>query len=823
LKNSTNKDFKALTWENEDDIIPKNLARECGKIASLIEGEASKGDEFNIPFGVDFIKSKVKELRKQENEFLAIYTWIDSRSNGRSVANDKNILNCERHLLLYEILFDITIKFLNSTQVKMDNAIPIKSIVINSEFKLSLQNTELLSKAHSKKEIILLDDIFVNPTLSKFESAKENQIDERLDDLIENFKDYNKLIIAGEGQSGKTTIGKILFQNLFDQGYIPILLQDKIHLYVGNIDAKLQKEFKEQYDSEFDLSNFDNLSIVPIIDDFHYAKHKEKHIENLKKYSNQILIVDDIFGLNLREENIIEDYKHFKIVEFSPSLRNELIKNWVLLSDSDFRSENEIYKELDKKTDLVDKALGKIIGSGIMPAFPFFILSVISSYDTFQKPLDQEITSQGHCYQALIYMYLRKEGVNNDEIEGYLNFLTKLSYQNYLLEKNELDETEFNNFLDFYTEKFNLPVPLEELLLNLRKTNILNYNSLGNYSFSYSYLYYFFVAKYFADDIVSNKEAVDKILNNLHKDDNAYIAIFISHHSRNDTILDELVLNAMCLFDSYTPSTLNKDELIFFDEKIKEITEAVLPPAGISPEKSRAELLKKADEIERQKFNETQNFDEEIEDDEFAIEMRRSVKTVEVMGRIIKNRASSLEKERLENIFKEGMNVHLRILTAFIEVIKEEKSQHFIEGLIVSRLNLVIKEKERTPNKEKLESMAKKFFWNINFSIIYSLTDKIIHSLGSDKLTTVISNVCSIQDTPATFIVKHGILMWYNKNLQVENISSRVEDDDFSKTATTIMKHRVVNHSQTHLLDYKAHQKIENRLKIPKNLLLKRK
>ena len=820
LKNSTNKDFKELTWEG-DDVLPKNLSREYGKIASLIEGEISKGDEFSIPFGTDFVKSKVRELRKEEAEYLEIYTWIDARSNGRSVSKEKKVLYCEKHLILYELLFDITIDYIKTLNKNMQNKTNINSLKINDDFSVFLQNTELLSKAHSNKEIITINDIFVNPILSKFDTLKENQTDEKLDKLIIEFKDYSKILIAGEGQSGKTTICKVLFQSLFKQGFIPIYLQDKINRYIGSIENKIEKEFKKQYNSEFEISDFEIDKIVIIVDDFHYAKHKEKHISRLSKYPNQVIIVDDIFGLNLREENIIEDYTHFKIQEFSPSLRSELIKNWVLLSDTDFRSENEIYKELDQKTELVDKALGKIIGSGIMPAFPFFILSVISSYETFQKPLDQEITSQGHCYQALIYMYLRKEGVKNDEIEGYINFLTKLSYHHYTSKKSELDENEFNEFLSFYTDKFNLPVPLETLLKNLRKTNILNYNSLGYYSFSYSYLYYFFVAKYFADNIDENKTYIDKILSNLHKDDNAYIAIFISHHSRNDTVLDELILNAMCLFDKFSPAKLDKDELGFFDKKIKEITEAVLPSANISPENSRTELLKKEDEIEKRKQTEI-SLEDDL-DDELGIEMRRSIKTVEVMGRIIKNRASSLEKEKLESIFREGMNVHLRILTSFIDIIKDEKSQHIIEELLISRLNIVLKDKERIPNNEKLVSIAKTIFWNMNFAIIYSLTDKIIHSLGSDKLTTVIENVCSEQDTPATFLVKHGILMWYNKNLQIDKISDRIENDGFSKTATTIMKHRIVSHSQTHLLDYKSHQKIESKLRIPKKILLKRK
>ena len=85
-----------------------------------------------------------------------------------------------------------------------------------------------------------------------------------------------------------------------------------------------------------------------------------------------------------------------------------MIKKWILLTDKkndNIHNENEKYKNIDSTTELVNTALGKVIGKGIMPAYPFFILSVIITYDTVEKKLDQEITSQGYCYQALIYIF----------------------------------------------------------------------------------------------------------------------------------------------------------------------------------------------------------------------------------------------------------------------------------------------------------------------------------------------------------------------------------------------------------------------------------
>ena len=102
-----------------------------------------------------------------------------------------------------------------------------------------------------------------------------------------------------------------------------------------------------------------------------------------------------------------------------------------------------------------------------------------------------------------------------------------------------------------YLGKYNLPVKQEVLLAKLQNSQIIKLDSLNNYSFRYPYLFYFFVAKYLSEHAEETELLTEHIINNLHKDENAYIAIFISHHSKNEHILDEITLNSYGLFESY--------------------------------------------------------------------------------------------------------------------------------------------------------------------------------------------------------------------------------------------------------------------------------
>lgn len=708
--------------------------------------------------------------------------------------------------------------------------IKIKTLEITDKFFDFLQDTELLSRAHSQKEKVTVEDIFVYPDLTRFDILKDYEKKINSSELIRYLHKYNKIIIAGENQSGKTTLCKKLFLELRKINFVPIYIFDRNYQYGGKLENRIVDACREQY-KNVPIEEIDKKRIIPIIDDFHLINNKEKYISDLSSYMHQIIIVDDIFSLNIKDESLINSFIHYKIEELNPRLRDQLIKKWTHLRDTKRGSdnyENEIYKIIDEQTELVNTTLGKIFGKGIMPAYPFFILSIISTYDAFGKPLDEDITSQGYCYQAFIYMYLRKHGVKNDEIDTYINFLDEFAFLFFSKEKSEISKDEFNLFMASYLNKFNLPVDPKTLLITLLQSNLISLDNLNNYYFKHQYLYYFFVAKYLAEHIKENGPLIDKITNNLHKDENAYIAIFISHHTKNEEILDGIILNALYLFDKYEPATLGKEELNFFEEQEDDIIQAALPAINETPEIEREKRLSAQSDFEEENSNKRDDYLEEY--DEFAKQLRRSIKTVEVIGSIIKNRSGSLSKDSLKSMFETAVNVHLRILASFFDVIKSRDEQQETVNLIADRLRIIIEnksderrnkgQKQRETSKEQLEKISKTIFWNLNFLTVYGLIYKIITSLGSSKLTQIVEAVCDKINTPASFLIKHGIFMWYNKNLQVDNIANKISENNFAKLTKKIINFLIVDHCSMHKIDYRDRQKIEKKLMIPSKKIL---
>lgn len=718
---------------------------------------------------------------------------------------------------------------INGIKNVCDSLNTIKSLKTKEQFKSFLNSADILTKSHNNKEILHLSDIFVYPKLKCYD-GEEVTHKYNSEELKTEVLKFGKIIIAGENQSGKTTICKIIFSIFRKLNYIPIYLEDE-NKYLGNPHKKLEKAFFEQYDSD-NFEKVDIKRVVPIVDNFHLAKYQEKYIEQYESFVNQILIVDDIFELNIRNQELIQEYSKFRIREFNALERNELIKNWIQIKEkSQIQvNQNHFQQSLDDKTEKIENSLGIIFGKGIMPSYPFFVLSILAAQDT-KKPLDSEITSQGHCYQALIYLYLRRAGVKNDQIDIYSNFLTELAF--WIYDKNSgnsIDNNQFNEFLEFYKSNFNLPIPLPQLTQTLAIVNICKFDTLNQFNFSYIYIYYFFVAKYISEHIEDQKETIDNIVANLHKDENAYITVFISHHAKSNYVLDEILINAEILFEQYNPATLNKAEISFFDKHEDKIIQAILPSYKHDPESERKRLLTEKSKIEESKEegnwksdnDQPQNENEEIDMD-LLKDLRRSIKTVEVMGMILKNRSGSLKLNRLEYIYEQGLKVHLRILKSFLEMINNESQEQAIVNMLKEKINQIIDDQEdnKELSIEKIEKIARAVYWNLNFGVLHGFITKLIHSLGSINLLNISQTISDKENTPAAFIVNQGIRMWYAKNLRVDEIADKISEKDFSKTAERLIKYKIVEHCRFHKIDFKDLQEIENKLKIPSKKIRK--
>ncbi len=693
----------------------------------------------------------------------------------------------------------------------------VNDIKVSEEFARHLSDCVMFSKSHSKKENLYLEDIFVYPELTK-QREQQNRGPKIVssEKILDYLFEEKRLHIAGDDQSGKTSLCKMIFRELTKKKYFPVFLDSHKG---GPVKNRIADALNSQYEipSNFNIALLEK-KIIPIVDDFHEAKNKEKVISELLMYPVHIIVTDPIFALDFNDKNLDEvrrEYSKYEIQEYSASYRDKLIRKW--LSVSDIPNGNDFYQELDTKTALVDSTLGKILGSGIMPSYPFWVLSIVSFYETGTKPLDQQITSQGHCYQSFIYLCFRNNGIKNEDFDTHINFLSALAFYIFNKKIEDLTPDQLEQFIEEYKQTYVLTIKKKILLFNLEESGIFVRNDSNNYYFHYAYLFHYFVGKYLADNLDEHKQTVDVVLANLHKNENAYIAIFISHHSKDQYVLDEIWLNANCLFEKHLPATLNKEEVAFMDEKVKEFLDRAVLAIDNKPEKERRRKLESQDIAEKEETKKSKLPVEQQEDheNELVREIRRSIKTAEVMGHIIKNRIGSLPKNKVKDIFESAMNIYFRLLSSYFKIIRNEDAQEAFIGYLQKKLDYFPeKERIRHRTKEEKRAIAEEAFWKMNFEIIFGVVSRVVFSLGSDKLSQIAEEVHKETDEPISFLVKHGIQMAHKKNIDADEIHKEMKRTKFSRTATAAIKHMVAYYCRFHKIGYKEKQRISNKLKI---------
>ncbi|MCZ0931601.1 MAG: hypothetical protein OXJ52_00385, partial [Oligoflexia bacterium] len=169
----------------------------------------------------------------------------------------------------------------------------------------------------------------------------------------------------------------------------------------------------------------------------------------------------------------------------------------------------------------------------------------------------------------------------------------------------------------------------------------------------------------------------------------------------------------------------------------------------------------------------------------------------------------SLERKKIEAILSEAMNVHLRILSSFFDIIKHPNTQKECILYLKERIKLIVRKEGKESNDNKLYKISEKIFWNLNFDVVQGFIHRVIHSIGSDKLVKLIEEVCDKKGTPISQIIKHGINMWYCKNLPIDKISITMKNKEYSEISKEVLKHFVIYHILLHNFTYKDLQKIK--------------
>ena len=677
---------------------------------------------------------------------------------------------------------------------------------ITDQIKNKINDTEI-ELVNKRVRKVCLEDIFVWPDLKDLNEEIDRYAKAISSEEIIDSGKYS--LIYGEEQSGKTTLSKRYFHEFVLKGMAPIIL-DGAKIKSSEISDLITKELSNQYKSPEYYR--DNEHKILIIDDFHNCnlnnKYTNKLLDNIKASFYKVVVLSiDLYHYKSVEIDSFEGFMLYEIMNLGHVKRAEIIVKWVSLGVVESIDQASLYKEVDDSKSKVDA----LTRGGILPAKPIFILTILQMLETMVSH-NINLTSYGHCYQYLIYKALDKSRVRTSEVDTYINFLTELGYAIYKNNGDSLDEKNWEKFVDRYGQKY-LSVDSEKILDTLISSSIL-IKVRKSVSFKYSYIYYFFAAKYLSEELSNSVEirnAIHELLSSLHREENANIIIFITHHSKDDWVLDEIQLSLMEVFQEYEPAKLEKDSLEFLTGFLKNIPELVLEHRRIEDERrDRNERLdKRSDEYRlRKNAQNKESGNLEIDAPDLFYKINTTFKGIEIIGQIIRNRHGSLSREKLVELADQAYGVGLRFLEYFLNISDLAKEE------VVHVIQRALDENPSITNQE-LENEAQSIFLMLTYGAIFGVLRKISMAIGSREAEQVYKIIEESSPTPAIKLINQSIYMQFSKKMDIEKIKRLNGMLMKNPTCSRILREVVIQHIYMFPVEYSDKQKIAEILRIP--------
>ncbi len=671
---------------------------------------------------------------------------------------------------------------------------------ISKEFWEWLNDTEIELK-HRRVERVRLDDVYVWPDLKVLNDDLEDiSVTINADQILT--RDPYSLII-GDEQSGKSTLAKRLFVEIINSGRWPLLIQGE-EIKTVEFVALASKVISKQYNEELDITNTEG--IVLIIDNYSSIrlnkKYQNKFLETIKGYFEKIILIAlDSFQYVPQEIEALDVFARYEILNFGNIKRSELIEKWVSMGAIEEIDEADLYSEADE----LKVKINSLTRGGILPPKPIFLLYILQMSESV-SPQKVELTSYGHCYQYFIYQALEKAQVKSAEVDKYINLLTEFGYAQFNNDGFGLDKTQLDKFFTEYENKY-LSLDKNGMMDRLLRCGLLIKRS-DRVLFKYTYIYYFFAAKKLAESFAndqSTKKSIQKLLENLHREDCANIIIFITHHSKDDWVLDEIQLCLMDLFDEYPEARLEKESLEFMIDFIKDIPDLVIEHRKVEDERKRHdENLEAIDKDNKARADITKDLDTT----DVLAKINRTFKGIEIIGQIIRNRHGSLGKDKLEQLAHQAYGVGLRFLKFFLKISDASKEE------VVKLIEHSMKENPSITN-EQLEKEARSIFLLLTYGAIYGVLRKVSMSIGSKEAEQIYRKIEEKQPSPAVKLINQAIYLQFNKTMDAKAIQSLANEFNKNPTCERILKEIVIQHIYMFPVKYKQKQQIAEILKLP--------
>ncbi|GGI12569.1 metallophosphoesterase [Gottfriedia solisilvae] len=704
-----------------------------------------------------------------------------------------------------EITTDDWKSLLKGTTVKSNNP---KFLQVNDSFEEFLDDISI-PISHPRIANLSLQDIYVFPNVEEIIYQEESEVLMGHKDVPELLKSEREahLLFTGDKDSGKTTLAKMLFRHFRNECCYPLYIDgETITPSLSRntallISKNIQNVYaEEQLEIYLQLSRNDRILIV---DDWHRTKlnsqNKTRFLSEVSKYFKQVIFFSEI---NDNVTNTIEltskddqyNFRHFTINEFGHVKRDEFIEKWVSLGQTETIESNELIKEIDRLKRLIQP----VIMQSFVPKFPLYLLIILKTIES-GTPHNLEKSSNGYYFEILIKDSLASIEIENNETDKIYQYLTELAYEMLQKSKNSLTTQEWRDFHNSHLNYYDMnedQLVFREIQSKLEKEKVIR-NKHSSYEFYYPYVFYFFIAQYFARNInrVKVREEISELCKKLHVTENANIIMFLTHLSKDEFIKDEVLSAAKQIFIKSAPLKIEGDVSII-NELCDDLSPIVLQDVNVR--EHRKKINQQLDELDRNKEKQfsldsaleqiaATDFtdDEELDDISEVMEqidmMNKGFKMLEIIGQILRNYYGSMSGIDKQNLCEEHYLLGLRISYSFIEDLSNQNENlvHYISSIIIEK---------GIEHPDRAERMAKRLLYSIGGFVAQGMIEKIGMTIGTQDLDRTFNRVKQKLPYNSVELINLYIKIEYYDQFPYQELSDFIKNNYHNKIAVQILQ-----------------------------------
>ena len=602
------------------------------------------------------------------------------------------------------------------------------TFTIKEQFREQMENTEFLSQNR-----IRLQDFFVFPVLGSYSDVLQEDPIEKTIPNEDALLKHEYLLLHGERLSGKTALCRYLFLRFVEQE-VPALYLD-----LESVRAKTAREqvfedaYQGQSNGDYSLWKKQRGKVI-VLDNL--SSDTRSHVDVAMEHFDRVIVAvqTDVFDAFYRDDDHLAKFHVVKILPLTHVAQEKLIRKRIELTGQQGTATHGYIDNVENRVNEI------IINNRILPRYPFYVLSILQTYEVFM-PNDLAISSYGHCYYVLIIAHFAKSGIarTDDEINSCLNFAEQLAYKIFTESPSThtIDNATFDKFKADYGKTF-LPVKTSTFQRILHPDYGIVTGS-SDYRFRSPYMYYFFLGKFLARNAKDYEQVITQMIEKSYLPSNRLALIFLIHHSNDDGVIDDILLQTMCALDDIQPCTLTIDETKVFEKIVQRIPSEILSGNSVSSEREKER--QERDQLESVDVN-TDEWDSEDDEEEMRIvnNIYKILKNNEILGQILRTKFGSLKRMKLREVIETVADSGLRIVRLMLG---SQREINEYAGYI----------RERHPELKYDE--LKRFLTTISFLLTMWNVEKIVCALNKPEIVPIVEEVVSKKNTPAYDLIDY--------------------------------------------------------------------